>query len=1092
VVLALWPQVAPGQAAYGSLAGQVLDPAGVPVGSAVITVTSLERSTVETTVATDGRGSYLCERLLPGLYTVKAARGGFRTAVVPLVRIGVDGRTTIDLRLELGPVYEQVTVVSETQYLVKDRADVATRFEGEELRRLPNLDRNFTRSLLLTPGAQLQRWQHAPSENPQGSLQIMLNGQPFSGTAYLLDGVDNRENILGLIVINPTLESVAETKITAQNFSAEFGQAIAGVVSVQTRSGTNELHGSALGTWQDGRFQARNPFTQPPDRPVPRSTKGTFGTSLAGPLRRNRWFYFADYQATRNVVAGSRLLTVPTRRAREGDLGEYGVAIYDPSTGPPEARQPFPGNTIPRERLSPVALALLTLVPLPTREGLTDNYQASASEPFNGDAFNVRLDGTLGQRTNVFARYSFAHFSREGPAAFGAGGGPAFVSLGGTAIGRNQSLALGLDHAWKTSTLVDFRLGFYRYNVDVHQFDFGTSPAEALGLPGLNLGTDSSGLPALRLLGPYGFVFGSGSATDCNCPLREDERQLQWVGNLTHVLGRHQLKTGFDVRRASNLRVPSDVNRSGEFFFSPSRTRGPGGGGLALATFLLGDVSAFGRFASSSTSAHEHQSRLAAYLQDTWHVRKRLTVDLGLRLDMVRPQSVDAPGNGGWLDLRTGEVRVAGVGGIGLDGDVQTTNHWGPRLGLAWELDERTVLHAGYGRSVDVGVDGTNFGETPTQNPPVLLSQDLNPSQDYERVFGLGDLPPRPVFPAIPANGRIPLADGIAARALPERIRLPVVDAYTIGLQRQLGKSTVADLAYVGNRGSHTYASADPTLNLNEPTVDGFPQRPQAERRPFFNGPIGGVGASFGWTQDILYFCGCASTSYDSLQAKLQVHSGSGSTLLAHYTVQRVREDARSYFFFGRGLQRGRPDWDRTHSLVVAGTAEIPRRFPVLRGWQIGGVATLQSGYPFEVTYRGADADRDTGPNRPDLVGDPAPGRGDGLRRPYFNATPIGSPGAAFARPAEAFGNLPRNALTGPGYGRVDASLSKQVRLRRRIKAELRLDVVNLFNHVNLDVPDGEIGVPGNPNPMAGFITSTAYAGADPQRTLQLGLRVQF
>ena len=423
--------------------------------------------------------------------------------------------------------------------LATDRADVASSFDARQITDLPVLDRNFTKFILLTPGTQQLQWQHAASENPQGSTQTMVNGQHFSGTGYQLDGTENRDPILGIIVINPTLESIGETKITSQNYDAEFGQATAGVVSVQTRSGSNQLSGSAFEFFLNDKFQSRNPFTQFQRDPltgrhIPETRRNQFGGTIGGPIRRNQWFFFGDYQGTRSTVGGSRLLTVPTEAARRGDLSAYGVNIYDPATGAtPEQRTQFPNNQIPQGRLSPQALAILRLIPLPNAPGLEggirDNYVASGSEKFNEDSFNVRIDGRLSDRLNMFGRYSRGDFFRDGPTAFGDGGGQELVSLGGVSDVLNQSIAYGIDYAWSDRTLVDFRFGWFRYDVDVLPFDFGTTPAADAGIPGLNLDQDfTSGLPAGFVGGPQGaFNFGSGLGVNrCNCPLDQDEQQI--------------------------------------------------------------------------------------------------------------------------------------------------------------------------------------------------------------------------------------------------------------------------------------------------------------------------------------------------------------------------------------------------------------------------------------------------------------------------------------------------------------------------------------------------------------------------------------
>jgi hypothetical protein len=349
LVAVAWPATpAAAQAVYGSIAGTVADSSGARVPGVSLTITSLERGTTDT-VTSNASGYYLKDRLLPGHYELKAELVGFRTQVVAPVLVGVDAQTKVDPVLQPGDVTEAVTVTATGGQLLKtDRADVATSFEAKQITDLPLLERNFTRFVLLTPGAQQLPWQHASAENPQGSVQTLVNGQHFSGTGYQLDGTENRDPILGIIVINPTLESVGEAKVTSQSYDAEFGQAIAGVVSVQTRSGENDLHGSGFEYLQRDRFQARNPFTQSqPDprtgRYIPETKRDQFGASLGGPLVHNRWFFFADYEGLRSLV-----LNVPTLRARAGNLGEYGVPIFDPATGDPSVRQPFPATSFPR------------------------------------------------------------------------------------------------------------------------------------------------------------------------------------------------------------------------------------------------------------------------------------------------------------------------------------------------------------------------------------------------------------------------------------------------------------------------------------------------------------------------------------------------------------------------------------------------------------------------------------------------------------------------------------------------------------------------------------------------------------------------
>jgi outer membrane receptor protein involved in Fe transport len=1110
------PSTAAAQAVSGSIGGIVKDTTGATVPGATVTVTSLERKTVDTVVSNES-GLYVKDRLLPGTYEVKAELAGFKTAVAPAVRVSVDTQTPIDFELTIGQVSERIEVTGGSPLLKIDRADVSTNFDSKQITELPVLDRNFTKFILLTPGTQQLQWQHAASENPQGSTQTMVNGQHFSGTGYQLDGTENRDPILGIIVINPTLESIGETKITSQNYDAEFGQATAGVVSVQTKSGRNEMFGSAFEFHQNDRFQSRNPFTQFQRDPqtgkfLPETSRDQFGGSLGGKIVANRMFFFGDYQGTRSTVGGSRLLTVPTVAARSGDLSAYAVNIYDPATGVPAVRQQFAGNVIPAGRLSPQAQALLQLIPLPNAagrdNGTRDNYVASGSEAFDENSFNVRVDGRINNNMNTFGRYSFGKFFRDGPTAFGQGGGQELVSLGGQSKAKNQSIAYGIDDALSPTLLADFRFGWFKYKVNVLPFDFGTTPATTAGIPGLNVdNTFSSGLPAGFIEGDRGFNFGSGLGVNrCNCPLDQDETQWQLVGNLTKVLGTHNFKAGLDIRRANNLRVPSDAHRSGELSFSQNRTIGPNGGGLGLATFLLGDVTKLRRYVSPNTDAREQQWRTAYYAQDTWRPNDKLTLNYGLRLDIINPQTVNEAGNGGFLDLATGQIRVAGVGDIGLNGDIENRLNWAPRVGATYQIDSRTVIRGGYGRSYDLGVFGSLFGHSVTQNLPVLSVQEINPPENFDRVFTLAQGPPAPVFPTVPQNGQFPLPDGVFARALPEKQRPPTVDAFNLIVQRQLTSTMSVEAGYVGNRGRNVFAGDGPAINVNQPTLVGYPNVPQNNRKPFFAGGVTsdlGLGGAFGWTQGIDFFCNCAHNAYDSLQAKFNKQFSGGMSVKMNYTLQRQVQESGDYFFYDVEMNKGPADWDRTHNFVLSVVAEVPvgrgRTYlsdlsgvaeAFLGGWQFNTNTIIQSGLPFSITYRDAGADRDTGGNnRPNLSGDPD---GPQTRDQWFNATPIGSTGSAFSRPSRGtFGDMKRNSLRGPGYWRVDASLFKHIRFDRR-SIEFRAEAVNLFNHVNLGNPDSEVGVPGNNNTNAGRINSTAFFNADLQRNFQFAVRFVF
>ncbi|MGI9106361.1 MAG: TonB-dependent receptor domain-containing protein [Pyrinomonadaceae bacterium] len=1123
--LALSGSSAHAQAVYGGISGTITDSTGAVVPNATVTVTSVERQTTDT-VTTNDSGFYLKDRLLPGIYNISIEGTGFKKALLQNVTVNVDTQANGDAKLETGDVSESVEVTSEGQLLKTDRADVATTFETRQVNELPILDRNLTRLVLLTPGTQQQQWQHAASENPQGSIQTIVNGQAFSGTGYQLDGTDNRDPILGIIVINPTFESVGETKITTQNYDAEFGQAIAGVVSVQTKSGTNEIHGSLFEFRQNDVLQARNPFSQSsPDavtgKLVPDTLRNQFGGSIGGPIIKNRFFYFGDYQGTRSKVGGSRLLTLPTAAARNGDFSGYlrfnpdnsirSGQIFDPATtrtvNGQVVRDPFPGNIIPAARLSPQARNLLRLIPLPNlpgREGGTrDNFASSGSELFDNDLFNVRLDGRINDRLNAFGRYSFADFTRDGPTALGQGGGAELVTLGGTSSARNQSLALGFDYLLSNTAVLDVRFGFFKYFVNVLPFDYLTTPSTDAGIPGLNFDELSSGLFGGFIEGDFGFNIGSGLGVNrSNSPLTQDERQYQIVANLSKNVGNHNLKFGVDFRRANNLRLPSDRHRAGELNFSPDRTglTGVNNSGLGIATFLLGDVTGFGRYISPpNLDARERQFRQFYYGQDTWRVTPKLTVAYGVRLDVINPQKLNEPGNGGFFDPSTGQIRVAGIGDTDLAGNVENSLNFAPRLGISYQLNDRTVIRGGYGRSYDIGVFGSVFGHSVTQNLPVLAVQQLNRSGPLERVFtlaqgapaftqffGLNAPPNRGGTPnaTLPANGTFFLPDGVFSRALPDKQRLPTVDAYNVTLQYQLTPTISLEAAYVGNKGTHVFAGDGPAININQPTLAGYTENRNTNlARPLFQ--------QFGLSQDIDFFCNCADNRYNALQVKADKRFSDSYSLLAHYTYQRAENNSAEQFFYDRELNRGPADFDRTHNFVLTNLIELPfgrgKRFGgdasrlldfFIGGFQFNSATILQSGQPFNVGIS-TNGISDTGPNRPDLVGEISTG---GSREQFFN------PGV-FARPAVGtFGNLGRNALRGPGFFNTDASLFKRFNIDEVRQIEFRIEVTNLFNKVNLGQPEGFIGNPASPNLNAGRINSTF----GPQRNFQFAAKFKF
>ncbi len=1153
------------QAVFGSILGTVTDPQGAAVVGAKVTVTDVNKGTAQETT-TNESGNYTVSHLIPDSYSVKVDAPGFKAVEQKDVTVMVDNGSRVDLQVQVGSSSESVEVTSEAPQLKTDRADVSIEFSGKQLAELPILNRNFQSLELLSPGTQvLTGWGHAATENPQGSKQIFVNGQHFSGTAYELDGTDNQDPILGIIIVNPSLDSVTETKITTQNYDAEFGKAVAGVMTAQTKSGSNQFHGSGYFYDLNPVGQATNPFTGL----APLNTWKQFGGALGGPVIKNKLFFFGDYEATRRTTGTTFQISVPTDLVRSTcltagsatcDLSEYlaaglsdGGQVYNPYQAP-GSRTAYAGNIIPQAALQAAdptcasgcglttAENILALLPAPnatgTNNGTLNNYSASGSGPFNDYQYTTRVDYFAGSKLQVFGRYTHANYKISGKPVFGTAiGGPGLGSggLAGQSLINNYSLASGFTYTLSNSLLTDFRFGWFRYNPHSTKFDATTAAATALGLPGLNTSDPTTGgLPAFffdQTIGTStlgGSASGIGEALNvgrCNCPLEEKEQGEQFVNNWTKTVGNHQFKFGADLRHATNLRVPSDANRTGQLNFNHLGTSDGNAsslGGLDLATFLFAEVTSFNRYVGSALEAHavETQNRYFFYGQDTWRATSKLTVNYGLRWEYYTPESVNAKGAGGFAVLPQGVIRVAGYGNISRNGNTDGDYKlFAPRLGIAYQVNPKTVVRMGYGRSFDIGVFGTLFGHTVTQNLPVLANQQLtSPTNDNKTpAFNFTAGPPANQFPVVPSDGILPLfgpTGTVSPHIRPDHVVPPTVDAWNVNLQRQLtGKSTI-EVGYVGNHGSHTFKGNGPTYNVNQATVVGFGTLTYNQRSPFntafttpytdANGITTNVVCCSG--QGMGYAGDDGTNSYKALQIKFNQRAGSGLTMLAHYTYSRAYDNDGSYQPDLK-VGYGRQDYNRDSVLVLTSLYELPfgrgKTFLgdagrgadlIFGGWQWNTAITLGSGLPFTPSYSECGQDRDTGPCRPSKNGSFHMGAGtfNPVTRQVVYFTPVaplttnGGSSGPFVRPAVGtFGNIQRNAFTGPGEFRADMSIFKNFTITESVKAQFQAEFFNVFNHPVYAQPSNCIDCAGN-----GIISG--LESDIEMRQFQFGLRLNF
>src|SRR6266567_4516408 len=1155
LILNVWGPQANAQAVYGSIFGTVTDASEAAVNGAKVTVTSQTKN-VSTESSANDSGNYSVTHLIPDVYTIHIAAAGFKILEFKDIQVSADAGTRVDGQFQVGGASETLEVTSEVSQLKTDRADVAIEFNSKQLAELPVYNRNFQSLELLSPGTQILGWGHAATENPQGSKQIFVNCQHFSGTGYELDGTDNQDPILGIIIVNPSLDAVTETKITTQNYDAEFGKALAGIMTAQTKSGSNEVHGSGYYYDLDPVDPAKNPFT---GKASPNNWK-QFGGAVGGPIIKNKLFFFGNYEATRRTSGTTFTTSVPTALVRSTcltagtancDLSEY---IGNASTGNGQVYNPYqaagsrtlyPGNAIPQSALQAVdanftgsglttAESILAQLPAPNlpgdHNGTLNNYSASGSGSFNDYQYVIRSDYTASQKLQIFGRYTHSNFKLSGKPVFGAIGGPGlgYLGLAGVSLINNYSLATGFNYALSNTLLTDFRFGYFRYNPHSTKFDQGsTNAASALGFPGLNTSdVTTNGLPGLFFdaVSSGGGGFGSlGEAlniTRCNCPLIEKEQGEQFVNNWTKIFGNHQFKFGADLRHATNLRVPSDANRTGQMHFDWQGTSdGLGAGGVDLATFLFSEVSNMDRYVGSATepNAMETQNRYFFYGQDTWRATHKLTVNYGLRWEHYTPEFVNGKGNGGFAVLPEGVIRVAGYGGISDNGSTRTNwKLFAPRIGIAYEITPKTVVRMGYGRSFDIGVFGSLFGHTVTQNLPVLAHQTLNSATFDTKTPAYnftGQCLPSPfdtticgpasgsaAFPVIPSNGILPLfgpTGNVQPKTRPDKLVVPAVDAWNLTLQRQLTSKTSVEVGYVANHGSHVFKGNGPSYNANQATIVGCAGvgcstgLTFAQRSPYntaFTTPY--IDAS-GVTTNVVccggngfdYRGNDGTNSYKSLQARLEQRASAGLTLQVFYTYSRAYDNDGGY---QPDLRQGygRQDFNRDSVLILTSIYELPfgrgKKFLgntsraadlLLGGWQWNATMVIGSGLPFSPSYQNCGLDRDTGPCRPSLKGSFPMGSGAFNNQTHqvvffkpvptmcddpVSCTTVLTQSGPFSDPGlGSFGNIQRNSFTGPGEFLSDMSIFKNFTITERVHAQFQAEFFNVFNHPVYGNPNG-------------------------------------
>jgi hypothetical protein len=1091
------------QVTTGTIVGSVKDQLGAVVPGATVTITEVNKGTLSThTTAPDG--SFVVPFLIPGTYQVVVELAGFRKYLHRGVVLQVNQRARVDATLEVGGLTEATEVTGLAPLTRTDSAELGEVIEERAVRELPLNGRNFATLVYLvpgiTPGQVGENLSGASTFNPRGASNFNALGSQANTNAWLVDGIDNNEFTFNTVIVQPTVESVREFKVLTGTFSAEFGRG-AGVVSVSTKSGNNEWHGTVFEYLRNEAFDAKNFFALSTAKKAPLD-RHQFGASLSGPIVKNKTFFFVDYAGIKEDRGQVFVNTVPTEAARRGDFSNYRdlngnlILIYDPLTTRPNPngagviRDPFPGNVIPADRLDSVGLNVASIYPLPNNgSGNFDNYTSTVDRTVRDHSFTARIDHRAGDRDSFFVRFSYEEYKLDAPqgqaacclptpsdAASRFDLGPFVAGIQNTRL-TTHGAAVNWTHLFGPGVVNELRLGYAKTNPETLQSDYGYNAATSLGIQGINVNEFTSGLPNLNIQDVTGISGGPAFL-----PVNPKQIHYQVEDTLSWVTGRHSLKAGyrFILRKPSpftntNTRSSIAINRN---LTNNPQTNSQGSG---LATLLLGYTTGGQRGFLLDVYDYTN-SEHSFFVQDDWKLSDRITLNLGLRYEVYVP---DTERENRLPNYDPEGMRLV-YAGESADRHANKETQWdnfAPRFGVAWDVtgDAKNVLRAGYGRSYfPVPYAAGNLLE---QNVPNSISQNYS-VETNPLVYTPDRVPPLSnPFPAIvpvkpegtaELNAANPIVFGHTFSN-----ETPHMDTWQVSYERQITNTLMAEIAYAGSRGANLIWAA----NINE--VQPGPGS-QASRRLIQ--PLSNVAT-------ILYFDPSNESSYHGLQAKLNKRFSRGLQFLASYTFAKSLDYAGAPASGGGAVggpqsvtlfdeSRGPSGFDVKHRFVLSYVWALPFGEghslasggflkPILENWQFGGIVTLSTGRPFTVFLN--TGVNNGAPSWPHRLGD---GRlDDPTVDMWFDTS------AFVAPPPNTYGDSGRGVLYAPGTQTVDVSLSRTFPIRTRFRLQFRADAFNLLNTPQFGFPNANIG-----SPTAGRITTTI---AD-NRSLQFAVKLDW
>ena len=1091
------------QVSTGELVGSVTDASGAAVPKAKLIATNTATGAAVREATSSESGDYVMTLLPPGTYNISVEAAGFRKTVQNSVPLQVNQRARLDFAMQIGQVTEILEVSAAPPLLESQSSAVGTVVNQQFVSELPLNGRNFVQLAILTPGVNgagfsvggtIQSGARPDDRRP--GTEIFSNGNREGSNNFLYDGVDNNERLIQLIVLRPAIESIREFKVQTNMYSADVGRNSGAVIDVVTKSGTNQLHGSAFEFLRNSALDARS-YYNAKGTPFPPFRYNQYGFSLGGPIvlpklynGRSKTFFFADFEGYRRNTVASSLRSVATTKIRGGDFSDE-TPIFDPlnvRNDPTSAtgirRTQFPGNIIPQNRWDVPARRLLSAFPLPSNPtARVNNYLANLNLVQNWDQGDVRVDHQISSNDNIFFRWSIQHTTTTAPHTFPLAqidGLPKPVGVGnedsfaGPAFNPVQHMVLGYTKVFSPRLVGDFRAGFNRFVLDYTSDGYeagGPNLGNLVGIPNSNSHPLHTTLPIINL-GTY-----TGVGHSRSLPIFRRSNTFQYIGNMTYSAGKHTLKFGGDFRRRQITEYQTNRG-NGRFNFSRGFTTEIGSGattGNELASFALGYASLVEQdFTLAWVGARGVENGI--YFADDWRVSRNLTLNIGMRWDYYSPFS-EVANRWANFDSDTATVKVAGVDGVDRRAGVQRDfSNWAPRLGFAYQLNSKTVVRGGFGLFYNPNGNGgallrlqrhVPFGPIVTQaNNDVTLGTRMSQGFAPAPVVNLASA-------KTPAGGVVGVFPGYKSS---------YAQQFNLGMQHQITGDTIIKVSMVGNLGRRLGTGID----LNQPLPG-----PGAvnNRRPFFGVRPGLAGISYAVSDGL--------SAYLSGQLEVQRRMTSGLSVMFGYTWAHGIDDVGTEFGGGTGTpqdirnrraDRGNSVYDIRHRATVSSLYRLPfgksqkflnRGGPVnllLGGWQVNNILIMQTGLPFTVGHAGANTGG-AGGSRADFVRDATLPEDQRTLQRWFDTT-------AFATPAiYTFGNLGRNTLYGPGRWNLDSSLFKDFLIKERLTVQFRAEAFNLFNHPQFGQPNATLGTG-----TVGTITSTV---GNP-RQLQLALRVQF